>query len=236
MRKVLFATAFSAILAAGMASSTVAMAQSPSVLQTIEALKPRPGKSRGSRPVVAPPSSDAGSVAPAAAAPVSAAPVSMAPVSVAPVSVGPAAAAPSARPAVRPAMAAVAPSRPAPTSADADAPSIDISVLFASGSSELQPAAVKSLDTLGQALASPDLSGSRFRIEGHTDTVGTRDENRALSARRAAAVVEFLSHKYKIDGSRLESVGKGQDDLRIPTGDQVAEPRNRRVRVVNITG
>ncbi len=217
MRTVLSATAFSAILVAGLGFSTAAMAQSPSVLQTIEALKPRPGKSRGSRPVVAPPASDAGTAAPVAVA------------TPAPAAHAPAAAAP------RPTMASAAPAAK-PVAADADAPSLDISILFANGSAELTPSAIKSLDTLGQALASPDLAASQFRIEGHTDSVGSKDDNRALSARRAAAVVDYLTHKYRIAPTRLQSVGKGEDDLLVPTGDEVPEPRNRRVRVVNITG
>jgi outer membrane protein OmpA-like peptidoglycan-associated protein len=217
VRKVLSATALSAILVAGLGLSGAAMAQSPSVLQTIEALKPRPGKSRGSRPVVAPPAST-----PSAAGAASHAVVAPAPVAGAP--------------AARPVVASVPPT-PAPAAAsDADAPAIDFNILFATGSADLQPAAVKTLETLGQALASADLAGSRFRIEGHTDTVGTRDENQALSARRAAAVVQFLTDHYHIDPARLESIGKGEDDLRIKTGDQVNEPRNRRVRVVNVTG
>ena len=60
--------------------------------------------------------------------------------------------------------------------------------------------------------------------------------NRALSGRRAAAVVDYLSQKYGIDRARLESKGMGQDALLVPTRDQVDEPRNRRVRIVNITG
>ena len=92
------------------------------------------------------------------------------------------------------------------------------------------------LSTIGKALSSPELSGSRFRIEGHTDTVGNREGNRSLSARRAATVVDYLSQKFGIDRGRLESMGKGEDALLVPTGDQVDEPRNRRVRIVNITG
>ena len=220
MRTFLSATALSAVLAAGLGFSTAAMAQS--VQQTIEALTPKPGKSRGSRPVVAPPSSDAGHSAPAAAAPAAAAAA--------------ATPAPAAAPSARPAMAAVS-AKPAPApAADADAPSIDMQILFTSGSADLQPGAMKMLDTLGQALASPQLSGSRFLIEGHTDTVGTKEANQDLSARRAAAVVGYLTSKYRIDASRLQSVGKGEDQLRVPTADEVAEPRNRVVRVINISG
>lgn len=217
MRKLMSATALSAILAAGLGLSSAAMAQSPSVLQTIEALKPRPGKSRGSRPVVAPPSSDAGHSTATTATTTTAAPV--------------------ATPTARPVVASAPPARPVPAPAtDADAPAVDFNILFASGSADLQPSAVKTLDTLGQALASSELASSRFRIEGHTDTVGSREENQSLSARRAAAVVQYLTSRFHIDPSRLESIGRGQEDLLVKTGDQVNEPRNRRVRVVNVTG
>ncbi len=220
MRKVMSATALATVLTLGLGLTGVAWAQpAPSVEDTINALKPRPGKSRGSRPVVAPPGSDA----PAAPS----TPV---------VSVTPGAPAMQQQATARPpAMAAAAPTRP-PATDTSDAPGIDFNVLFASGASELAPAAMKTLDTIGRALSSNDLAGSRFRIEGHTDTVGTRDGNRSLSGRRAAAVVDYLSQKFGIDRGRLESQGMGQDALVVKTGDQVDEPRNRRVRIVNITG
>ena len=232
MRKAVAVAALAAVLTTGLGMADVAWAQSnPSVQQAIDALKPKPGKSRGSRPVVAPPAGDQTVAPTTAAAPSVAAPSVAAPSVAAPVVSAPAAATPAAAP-VRQAAVPAKPVAPDPV----DVPSINFNVLFASGSAELTPSAVKSLDTLGQALSSADLAGSRFRIEGHTDTVGNRDTNRSLSARRATAVVDFLSGKFKIDRSRLESAGMGQDALEIRTGDQVDEPRNRRVRVVNITG
>ena len=92
------------------------------------------------------------------------------------------------------------------------------------------------LDVIGKARSSAQLSSQRFRIEGHTDTVGTPDTNRALSASRASAVVDFLNRKYNIDRSRLEAVGVGQDGLVVQTGLQIDEPRNRLVRIINVTG
>ncbi len=229
MRKVLSATALATVLTVGLVVPCIAWAQAtPSVEDTINALKPRTnGKSRGSRPVVTPPAGDMSqsTAAPAATPAVASAPVYQAP--------------PSARPAqvAQPTVTAVATPAKPPVAADtSDAPGIDFNVLFASGSAELAPSAMKTLDTIGKALSSPELTGSRFRIEGHTDTVGNRDGNRSLSARRAATVVDYLSQKFGIDRGRLESMGKGQDALLVPTGDQVDEPRNRRVRIVNITG
>jgi len=90
------------------------------------------------------------------------------------------------------------------------------------------------LDNLGKALSDPTLVDYRFRIEGHTDTVGTRPYNKALSDRRAATVVDYLVNNFRVDRGRVQAVGMGEDDLLIPTPDQTPEPRNRRVLVVNI--
>lgn len=114
-------------------------------------------------------------------------------------------------------------------------PSIDLSVQFATGSAELTPAAVRTLDELGRALSSDALKPYRFRIEGHTDTVGTPAHNKALSEQRANAVVQYLVNRFSVDGARLEAAGMGQERLLVQTGPQRAEPRNRRVQVVNIS-
>lgn len=117
-----------------------------------------------------------------------------------------------------------------------DVPAAGIMVTFATGSAELTPDAMAALAPLGRALASNDLAGFRFRIEGHTDSVGPRDANQMLSDRRAAAVRTFLVTLYAVDASRIETIGRGEDDLLVQTGDEVAERRNRRVQVVNIGG
>ncbi len=114
-------------------------------------------------------------------------------------------------------------------------PAIDLVVNFASNSAELTPAARGVLANLGAALTSPALSGGRFRIEGHTDTMGTAAFNLALSERRAAAVAAFLVTGYQVAPDHLETVGLGFTQLAVATAPGVDEPRNRRVRVVNIT-
>jgi outer membrane protein OmpA-like peptidoglycan-associated protein len=54
-------------------------------------------------------------------------------------------------------------------------PAISLTVQFANGSAQLTPQAVQILDNLGRALSNQTLVGYRFRIEGHTDIVGSRD-------------------------------------------------------------
>jgi OOP family OmpA-OmpF porin len=114
------------------------------------------------------------------------------------------------------------------------APEISLTVQFANGSAQLTPQAVHVLDNLGRAVSNQALIGYRFRIEGHTDTVGSREYNNALSDLRAAAVVDYLANNFHVDRSRVEAVGMGKDGLLIPTPDQTSEPRNRRVQVVNV--
>ena len=126
------------------------------------------------------------------------------------------------------------PAQTPPAQAPNSAPSISLTVQFANGSAELTPQAVQVLDNLGRALSNQALVDYRFRIEGHTDTVGSREYNNALSDRRAAAVVDYLVGNFRVDRSRVEAIGMGKDGLLVPTADQTAEPRNRRVQVVNL--
>lgn len=141
-------------------------------------------------------------------------------------------------------QAAPAPAEAAPTGhamprgqasvAPPAAPSVSLAVMFATNSAELTPQATRTLDELGRALSSSQLAGYRFRIEGHTDTVGSAAYNLALSARRAQAVAEYVEHKFGVAGSRLEPIGMGETALAVPTPDQTPEPRNRRVQIINL--
>ena len=130
----------------------------------------------------------------------------------------------------RPAAAAAS----TPATGSASAPSVNLSVQFATNSADLTPAAIRTLSELGRALSSNTLSAYRFRIEGHTDTAGQPEANRALSERRAQAVVAFLTSTFHVDGAKLEAVGMGQDGLLVQTAPNTPEARNRRVQVVNL--
>ncbi len=128
-----------------------------------------------------------------------------------------------------------APARPAPVAAEpVSGPSVNLTVNFPSGSSDLTPAARASLDALGKALSSSELANFRFRIEGHTDNVGSRDENLALSQRRAEAVVAYLTSQYSVQAGRLQAAGMGQERPVVETAPQTPEARNRRVQVINL--
>ena len=137
---------------------------------------------------------------------------------------------------IRPATpAVVSPAERSPAAAPShDAPSVKLMVDFRTGSADLTPAAEHTLDQLGRALSSEALASYRFRLEGHTDTVGTPDANKALATKRADAVSAYLQKKFVIDSARLDPEGLGSSDLLVQTPDQTPEPRNRVVRVVNL--
>ena len=193
------------IVAPLVVSSLPAVAQNPSADQIINSLRPSGNLVRGgTRGIRLAPSGDASSQPEAAPTPAASQPRVAASKSVA--------------------VPAAAPATPA----------VNLTVNFANGSAELTPAAIRTLDELGRALSSKDLAGYRFRIEGHTDTVGSLDYNRALSERRAEAVVDYVAKKYEVDPARLQAVGMGEDGLLVPTPPQTPEPRNRRVQVINL--
>lgn len=99
---------------------------------------------------------------------------------------------------------------------------------FPSGSALLAPASATELEQLVQLLTeNPSL---RVRIEGHTDDVGTAQDNLALSNRRSAAVVDHLVSKG-IPRERLSSQGFGATRPVTPNTSAEARARNRRTEL-----
>ena len=100
---------------------------------------------------------------------------------------------------------------------------------FVTGSSEMTPAGKAEAMKFITALKSPALSSRKFRIEGHTDSVGTREANLELSKRRAQSVVDFLSTQGA-DPAKFQVAGYGFD--KPLDGRNAAAGANRRVEVV----
>jgi outer membrane protein OmpA-like peptidoglycan-associated protein len=99
---------------------------------------------------------------------------------------------------------------------------------FHSGSVELTPASRLHLPRIIQTIrarTSVDTS-----VVGHADTAGSEQYNLRLSRKRAVAVAGLLQ-KMGAEGRHLEITSHGEGNLLIPTGDNVSEPRNRRVEV-----
>lgn len=69
-------------------------------------------------------------------------------------------------------------------------------------------------------------------IEGHTDNVGTNEENMKLSQNRAKSVMSYLVNEHKIDASRLTAVGYGETRPIADNNTQEGKRMNRRIGAV----
>jgi len=69
-----------------------------------------------------------------------------------------------------------------------------------------------------------------IQVNGYTDTRGTPDKSLSLSQRRADAVAGAL-RADGIAAARLTATGFGQTHLKIATGADKSEPRNRRIEI-----
>jgi outer membrane protein OmpA-like peptidoglycan-associated protein len=114
-------------------------------------------------------------------------------------------------------------------------PRLDLDVNFDTGSWQLTPDQVGKLSVVAQGLNRAIQRNPRevFLIEGHTDAVGSADDNLSLSDRRAEAVAVALTEQFDVPPENLVTQGYGEQDLKMQTQD--ASRANRRVSVRRIT-
>ena len=70
----------------------------------------------------------------------------------------------------------------------------------------------------------------KFIVIGHTDTMGTKKYNKVLSLERAEVVQKVLT-ELGIEKNNIHIFGKGEDNLRVQTADEVKHPANRRAEI-----
>jgi hypothetical protein len=68
-------------------------------------------------------------------------------------------------------------------------------------------------------------------VTGYTDTSGSAAYNLELSQRRAEVVANELMREG-VPATDIVTLGRGEEDLLVPTADGVREPRNRRVEII----
>jgi OmpA family len=100
-------------------------------------------------------------------------------------------------------------------------------VYFNTGQSDLSPDAQA---TVAQAAAAFKQGGTAVAVRGHTDTVGNAEANLQLSLRRSAAVKDALQ-RNGVPAAAIRSGGLGEQDLPVPTADNVPERLNRSVHI-----
>jgi outer membrane protein OmpA-like peptidoglycan-associated protein len=105
-------------------------------------------------------------------------------------------------------------------------------VYFTTGSADIPADARQMIRTI----ADDSKQGThKIEVVGYTDTAGSAEHNKQLSQRRAEAVADELVTQ----GVRRESIDvqwHGENELPVPTGDDVHEPQNRCVSIAMVGG
>ena len=73
--------------------------------------------------------------------------------------------------------------------------------------------------------------GSKIRVAGHTDSVGSDAYNQALSERRAKAVVDYFVAQGAVKRADISSVGYGEKKPIATNDTDAGRAQNRRVEV-----
>lgn len=85
------------------------------------------------------------------------------------------------------------------------------------------------LEPLGAVLGS--YVHTSVAVGGFTDTVGAPEKNLAISQKRAKMIADALAHEG-VAAQRITAQGFGETHLRVATGDDKKEPRNRRIEIL----
>jgi OOP family OmpA-OmpF porin len=105
-----------------------------------------------------------------------------------------------------------------------------LDIQFEVDQDEIQRQEMEKLGVLGTFMNKyPDTTAV---IEGHTDDVGTAEQNMKLSERRAQSVVSYLEDSLHIAPSRLAAVGYGDTRPLADNRTEEGKRRNRRIGAV----
>ncbi|NOK10629.1 OmpA family protein [Corallococcus exercitus] len=108
-------------------------------------------------------------------------------------------------------------------------------VTFASGRSDVPPAEKGKLDASYKSITDAlnkygRWASLRLYVLGHTDTVGSTDDNRELSLKRAKSIASYFRQR----GLKVPVFyeGFGEQSPAVPTPDETAEAGNRRAEYI----
>jgi outer membrane protein OmpA-like peptidoglycan-associated protein len=108
-------------------------------------------------------------------------------------------------------------------------PPAQFTLLFIEGKDEFTEESKRIVDSVFAEIAKRPIAD--VIVIGHTDTVGNDAANDALSRQRAEVVrAAFAARGLASD--KVVTIGRGKRELAVSTGDNVAEPRNRRVEIL----
>lgn len=105
-------------------------------------------------------------------------------------------------------------------------------ILFDVNSDRIKPESYGTLQDIAKTLKEvPDV---RVRIVGHTDSDGDDMNNLELSKKRAQAVKQILISEFSVNGSSLETEGKGESEPIDSNSTSAGKANNRRVEFIKM--
>ncbi|HEV8406348.1 MAG TPA: OmpA family protein [Sphingomicrobium sp.] len=135
----------------------------------------------------------------------------------------------SSRPSIRPLSAHGLNAQESMLVGELPPPAKSFTLYFLEGTTEMTSESIPVLDELRAEIARRP--GAEIQVTGHTDTVGRDADNDALSQKRAEEILNLLVSKG-FDRKIMSAVGRGERELKVQTGDNAANPINRRVEVI----
>ena len=106
---------------------------------------------------------------------------------------------------------------------------LDSAVLFDSGEYQLKPAASRAIDQVLTRIE--DRGATLVVVAGHTDRVGSAEDNRELSRNRAAAVADYLVEHGGFSAQRVTREAHGETRPIASNATPVGRAKNRRVEL-----
>jgi len=100
--------------------------------------------------------------------------------------------------------------------------------LFETGSAAFSGRASETFAAIAAVVRKYD--STQLQVNGYTDTSGAPERNQQLTQARAGAIAKALTDDG-VDAHRILARGFGDRALKIPTGNGVSEPRNRRIEI-----
>ncbi|QQS35222.1 MAG: OmpA family protein [Ignavibacteriales bacterium] len=105
-------------------------------------------------------------------------------------------------------------------------------IYFDSGSDKIKPESYGTLKSISDVLK--ENADVNVQIVGHTDSDGNDASNLELSKKRAESVKNTLINDFSIDGSRLETEGKGETSPISDNNTAQGKANNRRVEFIKL--
>ena len=102
---------------------------------------------------------------------------------------------------------------------------------FDTGKATLRPESVGRLDSVADFMAHK--KNARIEISGHTDNIGKKKANQALSEKRAQSCRDYLVSKG-IEPSRIATAGYGDERPIAPNDTEQGRQRNRRIEATEL--